>query len=328
MAGFSESWLTEDFPGRTSLDARRRRRDRQRRLGVRSLGRRPDGHGRGRSPASGTAGRDGSRAAQGRHDGFATAHLAPDAKEEKERRDEKGQHDRGDEHDRSARPCRRAPLRLRRFGRRGRSDGPPPRRFPDMTLVTDHAHPAWPSLSIWHPWPAGVKTACMTLLSTGAPPLHWALAGAGIGIITLVLLFTTSHRLGISGGFEDICSLVLRVPYLRRAEVLSTRPWRLPFLCGLVAAGALSVSLARGWSPSWDLGRFDVTFGWGPAGKVGLMFVGGLLIGFGTRLAGGCTSGHGIFGLSNLERASLHATIAFMASGVATSALVYRILAP
>ena len=168
----------------------------------------------------------------------------------------------------------------------------------------------------------------MSLISTGGPPLHWALAGAGIGLITLLLLFTTSHRLGISSGFEDVCSLVLRAPYLRRAEVLAGRRWRLPFLCGLVAAGALSVALARGWAPIWDLGRFDETFAWGPAGKVAMMFVGGLFIGFGTRLAGGCTSGHGIFGVSNLERASLTSTICFMAAGVATTSLIYRVLAP
>jgi uncharacterized membrane protein YedE/YeeE len=57
------------------------------------------------------------------------------------------------------------------------------------------------------------------------------------------------------------------------------------------------------------------------------MFGGGLLIGFGTRLAGGCTSGHGIFGLSNFEKSSWVATIAFMAAGLATTQLVYRVLA-
>jgi uncharacterized membrane protein YedE/YeeE len=168
----------------------------------------------------------------------------------------------------------------------------------------------------------------MPLISTGSPPLHWAIAGAGIGIITLVLLFTTTHRLGISSGFEDICSLVLRTPYLRRAEVLAGRPWRLPFLCGLVVSGVLSVALTHGWAPTWNLGRFDATFGWGPGGKLAMMFVGGTFIGFGTRLAGGCTSGHGIFGISNFERASMASTLAFMATGVATTALVYRVLAP
>jgi hypothetical protein len=56
------------------------------------------------------------------------------------------------------------------------------------------------------------------------------------------------------------------------------------------------------------------------------MFVGGLFIGFGTRLAGGCTSGHGIFGLSNFELPSLLATVSFMAGGIVTTHLVYRVL--
>jgi uncharacterized membrane protein YedE/YeeE len=173
----------------------------------------------------------------------------------------------------------------------------------------------------------------MPLLSTGEPPLHWAIAGAGIGLITLVLLVTTSHRLGISSGFEDICSLVLRAPYLKRAEVLAGRSWRLPFLGGLVMAGVFSAAWVHGfpsfaWVPTWNLGRFDTTFGWPPAAKIAFMFVGGLFIGFGTRLAGGCTSGHGIFGVSNFERASIGSMLSFMASGIATTALLYGVLAP
>ena len=64
----------------------------------------------------------------------------------------------------------------------------------------------------------------------------------------------------------------------------------------------------------------------GPAAKLAWMFVGGLFIGFGTRLAGGCTSGHGIFGLSNFERSSLMSTIGFMAGGILTTQLLYRVV--
>jgi uncharacterized membrane protein YedE/YeeE len=60
-----------------------------------------------------------------------------------------------------------------------------------------------------------------------------------------------------------------------------------------------------------------------PAGKLAWMFVGGLFIGFGTRLGNGY-GGHGIFGMSNLERARL--TLAFMASGIATTNLIYRVM--
>lgn len=165
----------------------------------------------------------------------------------------------------------------------------------------------------------------MHLILNGLPPLHWAVAGAMIAAITLALLFVANRRLGISTGFEDVCSLVLAQPYFQRTTIISGRKWRLPFLGGLVLGGFLSATFGGGWHPSWALGMFDRALGWGPAGKIAWMFTGGLLIGFGTRLAGGCTSGHGIFGLSNFEWPSLVATMSFMAGGIATTQLLYRV---
>jgi uncharacterized membrane protein YedE/YeeE len=110
--------------------------------------------------------------------------------------------------------------------------------------------------------------------------------------------------------------------------LLEGRSWRLPFLAGLVLGGALSAISTGGWRGTWELGMLDDAIALGPAGKLIWMFIGGLFIGFGTRLAGGCTSGHGIFGLSNLERPSLVATLSFMAGGVATTQLLYRVVFP
>ena len=168
----------------------------------------------------------------------------------------------------------------------------------------------------------------MPLILTGLPPIHWALAGAAIAATTLVLLFVSNRRLGISSGLEDICSLVLEQPYFRRHAVTSGRQWRLPFLGGLLLGGFLSAALGGGWAPTWSLGMLDRVVGLGHAGKLIWMFVGGLCIGFGTRLADGCTSGHGIFGLSNLEVPSLVATISFMAGGIATTQLLYHVVWP
>jgi hypothetical protein len=166
----------------------------------------------------------------------------------------------------------------------------------------------------------------MHLILNDLSPIHWALGGAGVAAITLTLLFLANRRLGISSGLEDICSLVLSRPYFTRSAVVSGRTWRLPFLAGLVMGGFLSAALSGGWSPTWELGLFDQVIGYGPIGKVAWMFVGGLFIGFGTRLAGGCTSGHGIFGLSNFELPSLVATASFMASGIVTTQIVYRLV--
>jgi hypothetical protein len=166
----------------------------------------------------------------------------------------------------------------------------------------------------------------MPLILNDLAPIHWALAGAGIAAVTLLLLFIANRRLGISTGFEDVCSLVLRAPYFRRDAVRGGRGWRLPFWAGLVAGGALSAALGGGWNPLWDLGMFDAVIGLEAPGKLAWMFVGGLFIGFGTRLGGGCTSGHGIFGLSNLELPSLVTTLSFMTGGIVTTHLIYRVI--
>ena len=166
----------------------------------------------------------------------------------------------------------------------------------------------------------------MNLILNDLEPLHWSIAGAGIGLITLGLLVAGNRRLGVSTGFENVCSLVVNTPYLRRENLLAEGQWRFPLLAGLLLGGFLSAAFGGGWEAFWDLGIFDTEIGWGPGGKIVWMFAGGVLIGFGTRLAGGCTSGHGIFGLSNLELPSLVSTVSFMAAGIVTTNLIYRVL--
>jgi uncharacterized membrane protein YedE/YeeE len=164
------------------------------------------------------------------------------------------------------------------------------------------------------------------LILNDLTPIHWALAGALIAAVTLALLFVTNRRLGLSSGLEDLCSFVVDQPYFRRGSLLAAREWRLPLIGGLVLGGFLSAALGGGWSPTWALGMLDQAAALSPAGKLAWMFVGGLFIGFGTRLAGGCTSGHGIFGLSNFELPSLLSTLAFMGAGILTTQVLYRIV--
>lgn len=164
----------------------------------------------------------------------------------------------------------------------------------------------------------------MQLILHDLAPYHWAIGGVGIALVTLALLAVTGRRLGISGGFENVCALAVSSAYLRQPSIASQR-WRLAFLGGLVIGGVASAVAGGGWEPFWDLGMFDAVFGWGPVGKCVWMFAGGVLIGFGTRLSNGCTSGHGIFGLSNFELPSLIATASFMVAGVVTTNVVYRL---
>ena len=166
----------------------------------------------------------------------------------------------------------------------------------------------------------------MSLILHDLTPWPLAASGAVIAFVTLALLFIGNRRLGISSGFEDVCSLMLSAPYFRRGRTLSGRQWRLPFLAGLLLGGFLSAWLGGGWAPTWKLGILDTALGLSPVAKLAWMFVGGLFVGFGTRLANGCTSGHGIFGLSNFELPSLVATVCFMGSGLVVTQVLYNLV--
>ena len=99
-------------------------------------------------------------------------------------------------------------------------------------------------------------------------PISWAIAGAGIGIITLLLLWTTGRRLGISTSFESFCSQASDLPYFQRDALKGRGRWRLPFAGGLLLGGIVSALLAGGWAPIWDLGMWDTVIGGGPLLKL------------------------------------------------------------
>jgi uncharacterized membrane protein YedE/YeeE len=98
-------------------------------------------------------------------------------------------------------------------------------------------------------------------------------------------------------------------------------PWlHLVFFSALVLGGLLSALAWGTLSPGWGLRGtgFSSTFGEGPGSSAVLLF-GGVLTGFGTRMAGGCTSGHGLCGVSRLQPGSLLATAAFFGAGILMS---------
>jgi uncharacterized membrane protein YedE/YeeE len=131
-----------------------------------------------------------------------------------------------------------------------------------------------------------------------------------------------------AGAVEEAAELpagMSGLPALTRAQPPSAH---LVFLIGLVLGGLLSVALAghlglvagiRGVSFA------RLTHG-SPAIGVAVLFTGGMFVGFGTRMAGGCTSGHGMCGVSRFQVGSLLATAAFFGTGVAASLLLGRLL--
>ena len=142
----------------------------------------------------------------------------------------------------------------------------------------------------------------------------WWLGGLAIGGFVLLLLVRGGQLLGVSTGFEDACAVPSR-PAARQS-------WRLRFLGGIVLGGLLAALAAGTWSPGFDAGLLRTAPGWLQAP---LLLVGGGLLGYGARLAGGCTSGHGIVGMAQLARSSLVATGLFMVAGAAVTFAVLRL---
>lgn len=125
-------------------------------------------------------------------------------------------------------------------------------------------------------------------------PWHAAAGGVVIGLAVAVLLLFNGRIAGISG----IVGGLLRMP---KGDI----GWRVAFIAGLV----LSVAI---WKLFWILPEIKIE------ASYGMLALAGLLVGYGTRLGSGCTSGHGVCGLSRRSPRSIAATVVFMTMGFAT----------
>jgi len=137
---------------------------------------------------------------------------------------------------------------------------------------------------------------------------HWLVSGSLLGLLVIGLLWTVNRRLGVSGGFAEIGDRLAR-----RTAAFGPSSF---FVFGIVG-GALAFGLLGGGFRAGD------SYGWlsehGRAVTAAGLLGGGVLIGIGTRSAGGCTSGHGICGTALGGRASFVSTIVFMATAIAAA---------
>lgn len=172
-------------------------------------------------------------------------------------------------------------------------------------------------------------------------PWPWYVAGPLIGLTVPTLLLLGNKSLGISSNLRHACAILL--PNAAKPKLFRynwrAESWNLVFALGLVLGGfiggvllanpepvalsaasktslqALGVGLEPGLVPSLfnDLLNLRV---------LSLLALSGLLIGFGTRYGGGCTSGHAITGLSTLQLPSLIATVSFFVGGIVSANLL------
>lgn len=169
----------------------------------------------------------------------------------------------------------------------------------------------------------------------------WYVAGPMIGMIFTLLLLLGGRVLGISSNFRHLCAAVPAPdqwkPAFLRYNWRASGLWNLTFLLGITLGGFISLQvlgepnagMAISQSTQADLAAIGITdfsglvpsdlFAWGALGSlsgIAVLVVGGFLVGFGARYAGGCTSGHAISGLANLQLPSLVAVLGFFAGGL------------
>lgn len=138
----------------------------------------------------------------------------------------------------------------------------------------------------------------------------YIIGGLIIGIgVSFIYILTGIH--GTQSSFlRTTISYFSNIPYFQRKNHLDSRQWRLLFAAGVITGAfvyTITLSKEGFWSTKVQLWR---------------LVIGGFLVGFGTRLSSGCTSGHGISGIASLSSTSLYAVITFIAVGIIVATLV------
>jgi uncharacterized protein len=168
-------------------------------------------------------------------------------------------------------------------------------------------------------------------------PLPWYVAGPLIGLTVPLLMLLGGKSFGVSSNLRHLCAIML--PERFKPTFLqynwSLERWNIAFVLGLLIGGFIAGVLFANPQPIAisDAARASMNamgipveagllpqFFFAPNLKtLALLALGGFLIGFGTRYADGCTSGHAITGLSSLQWPSLIATISFFAAGIVSA---------
>jgi uncharacterized membrane protein YedE/YeeE len=178
-------------------------------------------------------------------------------------------------------------------------------------------------------------------------PWPWYVAGPLIAII-MALLILMGKRFGMSSNLETLCSIGGAGKYSDYFKVdIKSKRWNLLVVLGSVIGGFVGANVLSP-NPAVDISDDTVAklneLGFESAGKSylpkelfaleslsdpkvwAILLVAGFLVGFGTRYAGGCTSGHAISGLSNLQRPSLIAVIGFFVGGLIMVHLLFPLI--
>ncbi|NGM61160.1 YeeE/YedE family protein [Sphingobacterium sp. SGG-5] len=177
-------------------------------------------------------------------------------------------------------------------------------------------------------------------------PWPWYIAGPLIGLTVPALLILGNKTFGISSSLRHICASCIPANISYFKYDWKNEAWNLFFVFGIFLGGLITAQLFTDPNPvevapalAEELAGYGIVdydnlvpediLNWQSLFTLKgffLMVVGGFLVGFGTRYAGGCTSGHAIMGLSNLQWPSLIATVCFMIGGFILANLILPLI--
>lgn len=158
------------------------------------------------------------------------------------------------------------------------------------------------------------------------------LVGALIGVLSMFTFYFSNKPLGASTAYARIAGMIGSVIAPKHTKSLKfyqdKKPvvdWEVMLLFAVVAGAFLAAFLGNELTLRWVPPMWEARFGESVGLRLAAAFAGGLLMAFGARLAGGCTSGHGISGTMQLAVGSWIAVICFFVGGIATAMLMFRI---
>ena len=137
---------------------------------------------------------------------------------------------------------------------------------------------------------------------------RYLVGGLSIGVGVALLFVTTGRLGGASTVFSATWSWFSRLPFFQQSSLRGSRNWRVIYALGMLLGGVLYVALGLPVE--------------GSQVSLGRLIVGGLLVGFGARLGGGCTSGHGICGMASLSVGSMLMVAVFLSTAIVTALLM------
>lgn len=158
--------------------------------------------------------------------------------------------------------------------------------------------------------------------------------GVGIGVLICLTFLLSDRPIGCSTAYARTSGMIERLfrgavvegkPYYKQFPLVIDWEWML--VAGAVIGGFLSAVLSGDFRIEWVPAKWMETFGTSPLLRCFSAVIGGILVGFGARWAGGCTSGHGISGTAQMAVSSWMAVVCFFIGGIASAMLIFRVFA-